>query len=151
MPAGNAYPSGHLLPFPIVGLACAPIVETRFLELALSLLDFYLKYPLVLSRFCFLCLLFLPRNFAFLTKQMRKWQMICPKGGVTNPHVPPHFWKCGGTSPRCLPSPTPLYSQIAGLYILLKRSLESIARISLYNGLQTPAYSERIDRSSYNF
>ena len=36
MPAGNAYPSGHLVPSPIVGLACAPIVETRFLELAMS-------------------------------------------------------------------------------------------------------------------
>ena len=41
MPAGNAYPSGHLVPSPIVGLACAPIVETRYLE-----------YLLVLSRFC---------------------------------------------------------------------------------------------------
>ena len=40
MSAGNAYPSGHLVPSPIVGLACAPIVETRFLELAMSLLDF---------------------------------------------------------------------------------------------------------------
>ena len=40
MPAGNAYPSGHLVPSPIVRLACAPIVETRFLELAMSLLDF---------------------------------------------------------------------------------------------------------------
>ena len=40
MPAGNAYPSGHLVPSPIVGLACAPMVETRFLELAMSLLDF---------------------------------------------------------------------------------------------------------------
>ena len=53
MPAGNAYPSGHLVPSPIVGLACAPIVETRFLELAMSLLDFFhLEYPLVLSQFC---------------------------------------------------------------------------------------------------
>ena len=40
MPAGNAYPSGHLVPFPIVGLARVPIVETRFLEFAMSLLDF---------------------------------------------------------------------------------------------------------------
>ena len=38
--AGNAYPSGHLVPSPFMGLACAPIVETRFLELAMSLLDF---------------------------------------------------------------------------------------------------------------
>ena len=46
MPAGNAYPSGHLVPSPIVGLACAPIVETRFLELAMSLLDFSPWIPL---------------------------------------------------------------------------------------------------------
>ena len=46
MSAGNAYPSGHLVPSPIVGLACAPIVETRFLELAMSLLDFSPRIPL---------------------------------------------------------------------------------------------------------
>ena len=46
IPAGNAYPSGHLVPSPIVGLACAPIVETRFLELAMSLLDFSPQIPL---------------------------------------------------------------------------------------------------------
>ena len=42
MPAGNAYPSGHLVPSPFfLGLAYAPIVETKFLELAMSLLDFF--------------------------------------------------------------------------------------------------------------
>ena len=46
MPAGNAYSSGHLVPSPIVGLACAPIVETRFHELAMSLLDFSSRIPL---------------------------------------------------------------------------------------------------------
>ena len=46
MPTGDAYPSGHLVPSPIVGLACAPIVETRFLELAMSLLDFSPRIPL---------------------------------------------------------------------------------------------------------
>ena len=46
MPAGIAYPSGHLVPPPIVGLACAPIVETRFFELAMSLLDFSPRIPL---------------------------------------------------------------------------------------------------------
>ena len=46
IPAGNAYPSGHLVPSPILGLANAPIVETKFLELAMSLLDFS-------TRFCF--------------------------------------------------------------------------------------------------
>ena len=44
MPAGNAYPSGHLVP--ILWLACAPIVETRFLELSMSLLDFSPWIPL---------------------------------------------------------------------------------------------------------
>ena len=46
MPAGNAYPSGHLVPSPNLGLACAPIVETRFLDLAMSLLDFSPRIPL---------------------------------------------------------------------------------------------------------
>ena len=40
VPAGSACPSGHLVTSPILGLACAPIVETRFLELAMSVLDF---------------------------------------------------------------------------------------------------------------
>ena len=46
MPAGNAYPSGHLVPSPFLGLAYAPVVETRFPELALSLLDFSPWIPL---------------------------------------------------------------------------------------------------------
>ena len=46
MQAGNAYPSGHLVSSPIVGLACALMVEARFLELAMSLLDFSLRIPL---------------------------------------------------------------------------------------------------------
>ena len=46
MPAGNAYPCGPLVPSPIVGLACATIVETRFFELAMSLLDFSPRVPL---------------------------------------------------------------------------------------------------------
>ena len=46
MPAGSAYPSGHLVPSSILGLANAPIVETKFLELAMSLLDFSPRIPL---------------------------------------------------------------------------------------------------------
>ena len=38
--AGNTYPSGHLVLSPFLGLAYAPIVETRFPELAMSSLDF---------------------------------------------------------------------------------------------------------------
>ena len=41
-----AYPSGHLVPSPTLGLANAPIVETKFLELAMSLLDFSPRIPL---------------------------------------------------------------------------------------------------------
>ena len=40
MPTGKVYPSGNLVPSPFFGLACVPIVETRFLEFAMSLLDF---------------------------------------------------------------------------------------------------------------
>ena len=38
--------SGHLVPSPNLGLANAPIVETKFLELAMSLLDFSPRIPL---------------------------------------------------------------------------------------------------------
>ena len=40
MPAGNAYPSEHLVPSPFLELSYAPVVETRFLEISMSLLDF---------------------------------------------------------------------------------------------------------------
>ena len=36
---------------PFLGRVCALIVATRFIELAMSLLDFHIEYPLVLSRF----------------------------------------------------------------------------------------------------
>ena len=47
-------------PPPILGLACAPIVETRFLELAMSLLDFSPRIPLG----SFSILLNIARNWA---------------------------------------------------------------------------------------
>ena len=50
---GYGHANREQLPFrtpgsvpPILGLACAPIVETTFLELAMSLLDFSLQMPL---------------------------------------------------------------------------------------------------------
>ena len=56
MPAGNAYLTGKLVLSSFLGLACDPIVETRFPEIAMSLLllyiTFHLEYPIVLSRFC---------------------------------------------------------------------------------------------------
>ena len=39
MPAGNAYPSGHLVLFRFLGLAYDPIVETSSPRLAVSFLD----------------------------------------------------------------------------------------------------------------
>ena len=52
IPAGNAYPSGHLVPSPILGLANASIVETNSSNLPCLYSTFHLEYPLVLSRFC---------------------------------------------------------------------------------------------------
>ena len=63
-------PSGHLVPSPIVGLACAPIVETRFLELAMSLLDFSPRIPL--GTFSILLCLF----FFYLIDQILQQLMI---------------------------------------------------------------------------
>ena len=47
MPAGHAYAFGTPGSVPFLGLACAPIVETRFLELTMYLLDFSPWIPLV--------------------------------------------------------------------------------------------------------
>ena len=52
MPGGSAYPSGHLVPSPIVGLACDPIVGPDSSNLPCLYSTFHLEYPLVLSRFC---------------------------------------------------------------------------------------------------
>ena len=53
MPAGNAYPSGHLVASPFWGLAYAPTDETSFPILVVSFLDFSPWIPSVPSRFCF--------------------------------------------------------------------------------------------------
>ena len=52
----SAYPSGHLVPSPFSGLACTPIVNTRFNELAMYLLDFLPWTP-------FSILLFVPHFY----------------------------------------------------------------------------------------
>ena len=41
----KAHHSGHLVPSPFWGRACVPSVETRFLELAMSFLDFSHWFP----------------------------------------------------------------------------------------------------------
>ena len=52
MPAGNAYLQDTWFR-PILGLANAPIVETKLPNLPCLYSTFHLEYPLVLSRFCF--------------------------------------------------------------------------------------------------
>ena len=54
MPAGHAYPSGHLVPSHIMELVYDPIVETSFPELAVSFLDFSPSIPLGTSSILFL-------------------------------------------------------------------------------------------------
>ena len=49
----DTYPSGHLVPSPIVGLACAPLLRPDSSNLPCLYSTFHLEYPLVLSRFCF--------------------------------------------------------------------------------------------------
>ena len=69
-----------------------------------------------------------------------------------------HYEYTGNIMKHCLSKLCPKYElnrlnfiTAACTYILLKRSLESVVHISLYNRLQTHADSERINRSSYNF
>ena len=59
MPVGNAYPSGHLIPSPFLGIACAPIVETRCIDM--SLLDYSPWIP-----FGIFSILHCPRKYYFL-------------------------------------------------------------------------------------
>ena len=53
MPAGNAYPSGHLVPSRFLVQVYAPFVEIVFQNLQCLFSTFHLGYPSVLSRFCF--------------------------------------------------------------------------------------------------
>ena len=81
MPTGDAYPSGHLVPSPILGLANAPIVETKFLEFAMSLLDFSPRIPL--GTFSILLL----RSLQVLTNVFRPGVLISGNTGVLQQEV----------------------------------------------------------------
>ena len=52
MPAGNAYPSGHLVPSPILDLLMLQLLRPNSSNLPCLFSTFHLEYPLVLSRFC---------------------------------------------------------------------------------------------------
>ena len=53
MPAGNAYPSGHLVPSPFWDLLMLQLLRPNSSNLPCLYSTFHLEYPLVLSRFCF--------------------------------------------------------------------------------------------------
>ena len=53
MPAGNAYPSGHLVPSPYWDLLMLQLLRPNSSNLPCLYSTFHLEYPLVLSRFCF--------------------------------------------------------------------------------------------------
>ena len=53
MPAGNAYPSGHLIPSPFWDLLMLQLLRPNSSNLPCLYSSFHLEYPLVLSRFCF--------------------------------------------------------------------------------------------------
>ena len=72
----------------------------------------------------------------------------CLDGKVKEPYGMSMVWEPDRRSNILF---SPLAQLCAVTYILLKRSLESVARMSLYNQLQTHADSERIDRFRYNF
>ena len=52
LPAGNAYPSGHLVPSPIWDLLMLRLLRPNSSNLPCLYSTFHLEYPLVLSRFC---------------------------------------------------------------------------------------------------
>ena len=53
MPAGNAYPSGHLVQSPLWDLLMRQLLRPNSSNLPCLFSTFHLEYPLVLSRFCF--------------------------------------------------------------------------------------------------
>ena len=53
MPAGNAYPSGHLVPSPFWDLLILQLLRPNSSNLPCLYSTLHLEYPLVLSRFCF--------------------------------------------------------------------------------------------------
>ena len=52
MPAGNAYPSGHLVPSPFWYLLVLQLLRPDSSNLSCLYATFHFEYPLVLSRFC---------------------------------------------------------------------------------------------------
>ena len=65
MPAGSAYPSGHLVPSPFWDLLMLQLLRPNSSNLPCLYSTFHLEYPLVLSRFCllFMLLIYLIVNY----------------------------------------------------------------------------------------
>ena len=91
MPAGNAYPSGHLVPSPFWDLLMLQLLRPNSSNLPCLYSTFHLEYPLVLSRFCFdtvfdssirhIAITNSPFRFAF-SHLPRCWQ-LCDKSTET--------------------------------------------------------------------
>ena len=74
MPAGNAYPSGHLVPSPFWDLLMLQLLRPNSSNLPCLYSTFHLEYPLVLSRFCFGQN---PANQTYDARQMRSHLIGC--------------------------------------------------------------------------
>ena len=114
LPARNAYPSGHLVPSPILGLACAPMVETRFLELGMSLHDFSPRIPLGIFSISSLSIRsnLLKRLYSILSHNRRTtialyfhFELLLLIESIWTWYV---YYKCAGYTP-------PLYSMILNI------------------------------------
>ena len=57
MPTGSAYPAGHLVPPPFWDMLVFQLLRPNCWNLPCLYSTFHLEYPLVLPRFCFVCIL----------------------------------------------------------------------------------------------
>ena len=74
MSAGNAYPSGHLVPSTFLGRGYTPIIETSYPELCWVFFStFHLEYSFVLSPFCFMLHNCFPFTYIIMKLQTKTW------------------------------------------------------------------------------
>ena len=79
MPAGNAYPSGHLVPSLFWDLLMLQLLRPNSSNLPCLYSTFHLEYPLVLSRFCLVIkvlLAFFMLSRCFLDLSVGLWAFV---------------------------------------------------------------------------
>ena len=124
------------------GLAQTVITRIEIHKHLSDMFKYNLKFIIAItasSNIIFLDIHLLNKHIWWFTKVSDMWNVFCWESGALNRS---HIRVCAVTKP---------VTDMWYIHILLKRSLESVALISLCNRLQTLADSERIDRSSYNF